>query len=210
MNLSSLRLVLVIAMMYLATSATAQERTAGQPFNGSGDVTSPALVQKISYLTQLNHTLQASLSACQSGQPVSVTAENPIEDNGDFAPKPVASGPQKNGEDSLPQGFNSRVSMNYAPPAPRRTGGVIQQASEPKLGCDDYSLSYFRRHPAMAAVCGKVDEIEQKSAPVTITSPSGLSWVSVTSNVSSSAAWRARILGISPTSPIGSTSPTVR
>ncbi len=40
-------------------------------------------------------------------------------------------------------------------PAARYGGGGFRMAAEPRLTCEDYSKSYFDRHPTMAKVCGR-------------------------------------------------------
>ncbi len=59
---------------------------------------------------------------------------------------------------------------NIAQPAPAyvpapRYGGGFRMAAEPRLTCDDYSSSYFERHPTMAKVCGRISSAAQPEAP---------------------------------------------
>jgi len=55
----------------------------------------------------------------------------------------------------------SQPATNMAQPAPayvpaaRYGGGGFRVAPEQRLTCDDYSKSYFERHPTMAKVCGR-------------------------------------------------------
>lgn len=55
----------------------------------------------------------------------------------------------------------TQPATNMAQPAPayvpaaRYGGGGFRMAAEQRLTCDDYSKSYFERHPTMAKVCGR-------------------------------------------------------
>lgn len=201
MKLCAPRLLLALTLILATGNLHAQERTASQPFSGPNDVTSPALLRKISYLTQVKSVLEAQLNACRNGLPMPESFDKTIEDNGDFASKQSTSGSGEENSSESSEGTSTRVNMHYAsqtPSAPRRTGGVIQQAAEPKLTCEDYSNSYFSRHPAMAAVCGKTAQVTQPAAAPLTVAPSPTT-VSASATVSTSA--RARILGISATTP---------
>jgi hypothetical protein len=62
---------------------------------------------------------------------------------------------------------------NIAQPAPAyvpapRYGGGFRMAAEPRLTCDDYSTSYFERHPTMAKVCGREGSAPQTEVSVTV------------------------------------------
>jgi hypothetical protein len=56
--------------------------------------------------------------------------------------------------DSDAVGYTQPVIAPSVQPSQRRMVGVYQQPTEHKLTCADYSMHYFKRHPAMAAVCG--------------------------------------------------------
>jgi len=58
-------------------------------------------------------------------------------------------------------------------PAQRYSGG-FRVASEQKLTCDDYSTSYFARHPVMAKVCGISLEPAAEPAPESETMPEAI------------------------------------
>ncbi|RYG61056.1 MAG: hypothetical protein EON60_04935 [Alphaproteobacteria bacterium] len=141
----ALPLYLTLAL-FVAAPAIAQERTASNPTNAASDISNDTLLRKVSHQTQVINTLQAQLKACQNDE--SYTPGLPTDTSGFDA-----SGSR------TPEAPASTTSTRFtspqaAPPPPRRTVGVYQQPAEPKLTCADYSLSYFSRHPAMAAVCG--------------------------------------------------------
>ncbi len=131
-------LSLALACATLATMpAMAQERPAPIPAIASAEATPDALLRKIAQQTQVINMLQAQLRACQSGE--AFNPSHPADAS------TAASAPQV-------APFGAQQTAPAAPP--RRPVGVYQQPAEPKLTCADYSMQYFSRHPAMAAVCG--------------------------------------------------------
>lgn len=55
--------------------------------------------------------------------------------------------------ENLPATNMPQPAPAYVPAA--RYGGGFRMAPEPRLTCDDYSKTYFERHPTMARVCGR-------------------------------------------------------
>jgi len=98
-------------------------------------------------LTEAPATLQAELLARQEARLENLEA--------DLAACRAAQ-PAAPAATNLPQPAQAYV------PAPRYSGG-FRVAPEQKLTCDDYSASYFARHPVMAKVCGV--ELEPSTQP---------------------------------------------
>ncbi|RYG60382.1 MAG: hypothetical protein EON60_07355 [Alphaproteobacteria bacterium] len=142
--------IYVTLALLVAAPAFTQERTAAAPSNAASDISNDALLRKISHQTQVINTLQMQLKACQNDEPYTpgVPADTSgFETSGSRKPESSSGG----AVNSTSTRFTSPAA---SAPAPRRAVGVYQQPAEPKLTCADYSLSYFSRHPAMAAVCG--------------------------------------------------------
>lgn len=159
--MSSLRRLMFVALLLVCTVLSAhlplhtlhaQERTSAQPMYNPADTTDAALLQKISYQSQVISVLQEQLRAARTGQSTSATL--PKSNTEDFATHQVQPETGTGPCGSTHTTYNTPSTPATPPPAYRRTTGVYQQPTETRLTCDDYSLSYFRRHPAMATVCG--------------------------------------------------------
>ncbi|PZP40500.1 MAG: hypothetical protein DI585_00940 [Pseudomonas fluorescens] len=150
MSLPMRLFTLILLSAAIVLSPSAQERAASSSATAA-PANQASLLQKISYLTQLVKILEDQLQACSAGQGVtcpSVLMESAAQST-DITPA------HTHAQTSAP--------APVAAPVRRHTIGY-QQTSDSRLGCDDYSLSYFRRHPAMAAVCG-VNAQQQAPAP---------------------------------------------
>lgn len=151
-------LLLTLTLLTLGGSVVAQERTAAQPTASTADVS--VLLRKLNQQNEQITTLQSQLNACRTDTDVaSALSEETVT-------QPAA--PEGEDEADAPDTYSHSRSTYHAVPN-RRTSGVYQQSSEPRLTCDDYSMSYFGRHPAMAAVCGVVVRPAQPAEPVTET-----------------------------------------
>lgn len=141
----------------------AQEAVVAQPASGNVCPGVAALEAKVSDLTRLVAIMETQINKCAAQQGITCPSElmkfrsclaaDERRDHGDSQREvTVMKGATANGDED-----RETVSSNVVPPppAPTRYGGGFRMAPEQRLTCDDYSTSYFERHPTMAKVCGR-------------------------------------------------------
>lgn len=163
--MSTFRILGTLGVLAAAGTAQAQEPLATPSFNSETDVTNAALQQKVIYLQQMVRMLEDKVRTC-SANPNAVSLGVPSSS------QPTTAEGDAPTETETAEPAPSYTTFRPASPAIRRpaVGYQVSAAAESRLTCEDYSRSYFSRHPAMAAVC-KVNLEEPVTPPVAEVSP---------------------------------------
>lgn len=144
--------------LLLSQPVGALEAVAAHPGQAASCPNEVALQQKVASLTRIVKIMEEQINKCAQKQGItcpSVLMPHTERTVHTVADKPVTdtAEPDMSQSTSTPQ-----ATPAYVPAT--RYGGGFRMAPEPRLTCEDYSESYFQRHPTMAKVCGRQEADE--------------------------------------------------